>query len=274
MLAFELYVLEQFLKIRNRFALSCQESLYDRIKSIYCTANWSLLSYEDHVYYYNLQAFSEEASTNLCALMPSIDINTQKIVLTPIQHSSDINGNIEYISIEQVMSMIFMERSARLQKIAEINSHAPVMKSSSHSKVNEFQTVTQDTTTDETPESGQGLNLDNNTSQLTQYVITNTQLPSENCSNALLTDEEIIFLEKELQNYKTQFESSGVEFEPNIENAIENLDSMDHKVNLQNSNVQEKNTLTHNPSSYVCSNNKSGSESYLEQFKKFLNLDK
>lgn len=78
MLAFELYVLEQFLKIRNRFALSCEESLYDRMKSIYCAANWSLLSYEDHVYYYNLQAFSEEASSNLCALMPSIDINTQK----------------------------------------------------------------------------------------------------------------------------------------------------------------------------------------------------
>lgn len=271
MLAFELYVLEQFLKIRNRFALSCEESLYDRMKSIYCAANWSLLSYEDHVYYYNLQAFSEEASSNLCALMPSIDINTQKIVLTPIQHSSDINGNIEYISIEQVMSMIFMERSARLQKIAEINSH--VMKSSSHSKVNEFQTDRQYTTTAANPESGQSLKLEDNNSQVTQYVISNTQLPSENCSNALLTDEEITFLEKELQNYKTQFESSGVEFEPHIENAIENLDSMDHNVNLQNSKVLDKNTLTHNPSSFVCSNNKNGSESYLEQFKKFLNLE-
>lgn len=164
-----------------------------------------------------------------------------------------------------------MERSARLQKIAEINSH--VMKSSSHSKVNEFQTDRQYTTTAANPESGQSLKLEDNNSQVTQYVISNTQLPSENCSNALLTDEEITFLEKELQNYKTQFESSGVEFEPNIENAIENLDSMDHNVNLQNSKVLDKNTLTHNPSSFVCSNNKNGSESYLEQFKKFLNLE-
>lgn len=133
--AFELYVLEQFLKIRNRFPIQCQESVYDHLKSIYCAWNWSLLAYEEHKYYYELQAMSEEANheDTYCVLMPSIDEETKQIKLTPIRHSSDANGNIVSLPVGDVMYMVLCERSARDIKVMNIKEQLAIKKA--HSKV-------------------------------------------------------------------------------------------------------------------------------------------
>jgi len=243
MIAFEIYVLEQFLKIRNKFALRCQDSLYERMKSVYCAANWSLLSCEDLTYYYQLQAFSEEASNSLCVIMPSIDSNTQKITFTPIQQSADTDGNIQHLSIEQVMTMVFTERSTRSQKIAEevINSQISVKKSSSNMKLNELHKMHQNTHLNSEPEiTNFMLELNENSEKLETKFAESSSRPSvPKYSNApLLTDDEITFLEKELQSYKTQFDSneSGVNVKcPNVEYSNITETGTNHSNNVESS---------------------------------------
>lgn len=117
--AYEFYVLEQFLHIRQRFPINCQECVFDHLKSIYCAYNWYLLTYEEHLYYYDLQSMAEEATSEqtYCALMPAIDEKTKKIKLTPIRHSSDGEGVVVPLPTAEVISMVWRERNIRHKNV-------------------------------------------------------------------------------------------------------------------------------------------------------------
>jgi len=111
------------------------------------------------------------------------------------------------------MTMVFTERSTRSQKIAEevINSQISVKKSSSNMQLSELHKMHQNTLLNSEPEiKNFMLEPNENSEKLETKLVESSSKPSlPNYSNApLLTDDEITFLEKELQSYKTQFDSN------------------------------------------------------------------